>query len=136
MNDISFPHLLTEFNLTFLLSGVSNRIFSREMQELRTRCDKLAIMVNKIYNCVCPVLETANENDGRGMPKLPNSSFSEIVVWEEFLKDHDNALHVVSILALSQYSQSCLVANLRSFSCLHRSAFSPTAALQTICGIL
>lgn len=79
-----------------MLLGVSNRIFTREMQELRSRCDKLSIIVHKIYNCVCPILETSQENAGCGLPKLPNSSFEEIDAWETFLKDHDNALHVVS----------------------------------------
>lgn len=66
------------------------------MQELHTKCDKLTITINKIYNAVCPVLETAQDS-GRGLPRLPVSSFEELRVWERFLKDHDNSLHVVSV---------------------------------------
>ncbi|XP_034240386.1 uncharacterized protein LOC117644850 [Thrips palmi] len=104
---VAYPLCLMLIELVILL-GVSNRFFLREMQEVKSRCDKLAIIINKIYNCVCPVLETSQENDGRGMPKLPNSSFEELRKWEEFLQDHDNKLHVIRLL-----SDRCSANNLR-----------------------
>jgi hypothetical protein len=80
------------------LPAVSHYYFMKEMKEVRSMLNGMKISVNKVYNCVCPITETSSQNeDERGMPALPVDSFESMLLWESFLKDHDNSLHVVSI---------------------------------------
>lgn len=73
----------------------------REMKELTKGMNSMKLTLNKVYNCVCPVVEKVTDNsDDRGMPALPVNSFSDMVIWETFLKDHDNTLNVVSIVTI------------------------------------
>ena len=88
---------LAHVRTSVIFAAVSHFTFMREMQEMRRNMNELKISTNKIYNSVCPIGEKTSENDcDRGMPGIPVDSFEDMSKWENFLKDHDNALHVVS----------------------------------------
>lgn len=83
----------------YLFLAVSHFTFMREMQNLSRSIHGLRITLNKVYNCVCPIVEKQQDNDeDRGLPALPVDSFDGMAKWENFLKDHDNSLNVVSII--------------------------------------
>lgn len=95
---------MTLCNCFFLLclAAVSNFLFKREMDEIKRSLNSIKITNNKIFNYVCPIVETVQSNDdGRGMPALPVDSFDNLVLWENFLKDHDNSIHVVRSILVS-----------------------------------
>jgi len=75
--------------------------FMREIKDLNKSLNAMKLTLNKVYNCVCPVVEKITDNnDDRGMPALPVNSFKDMEIWETFLKDHDNTLNVVSIVII------------------------------------